>query len=103
MGGNGCYAKSAVLNILVSTTPAKPTLTKNVTGNTFCEGANWAREFEAKRVEKLVEALVKINSKNPAQLKTLIVSGDMRGTCGLLQDVAQDALAQHEQFKKDTK
>lgn len=41
LGANGCYAKSIVLDILTSTTPVKPTLTSNLSGNAFCEGGNF--------------------------------------------------------------
>lgn len=36
-----CYSQSEVLNIAAGSTPAKPTVTKNLTGNAFCDGGSF--------------------------------------------------------------
>jgi PKD repeat protein len=40
-GANGCWAKSVELNLQAGTTPAKPTVTKDLTGTQFCEGGSF--------------------------------------------------------------
>jgi PKD repeat protein len=37
-GANGCWTKSTEFNLVTGTTPAKPIITKDLTGNVFCEG-----------------------------------------------------------------
>jgi hypothetical protein len=41
MGANGCWAKSAELDLKAGTTPAKPSITKDLTGTQFCEGGSF--------------------------------------------------------------
>lgn len=40
-GSNGCRIKSNVLKIETGITPAKPIITKDLTGNAFCEGGSF--------------------------------------------------------------
>lgn len=40
-GANGCWSKSAELDLQAATTPPKPTITKDLTGTQFCEGGSF--------------------------------------------------------------
>lgn len=37
----GCYSQSDVLDVKAGVTPAKPTISKNLTGNVFCDGGTF--------------------------------------------------------------